>query len=144
MNRGPAAGTVMSTGWGLKTLSRDALDKIHAATLDVLKSTGVRVDSEEALKILAKEGCWVNTKTGVARFPEHIVKQALGACPSQILLAGINPDRDFMMGGREVGFTTFGTGVQVEDLETGEIRDSTKADVAQIARLTDALEHMDV
>ena len=144
MNRGPAAGTVMATGWGLKTLTRDALDKIHTATLDVLQSTGVRVDSQEALKILAKEGCWVNMKTGVVRFPEHIVKQALGTCPSQILLAGINPDRDFMMGGREVGFTTFGTGVQVEDLESGEVRDSTKADVAQIARLTDALAHMDV
>jgi trimethylamine--corrinoid protein Co-methyltransferase len=134
----------MSTGWGLKTLSHDALDKIHAATLDVLQSTGVRVDSNEALKILAKVGCWVNPKTGVVRFPEHIVKQALDTCPSQILLAGINPDRDFMMGGREVGFTTFGTGVQVEDLDTGEIRDSTKADVARIALLTDALEHMDV
>ena len=65
-------------------------------------------------------------------------------CPSQILLAGRNPDKDFMMGGREVGFTTFGTGVQIEDLETGEIRDSTKEDVAQIARITDALTHMDV
>jgi len=144
MNRGPTADTVMRTGWGLKTLSPDALEKVHAATLDVLQSTGVRVDSQEALKILAKEGCWVNTKTGVVRFPEHIVKQALDTCPSQMLLAGRNSGKDFMMGGREVGFTTFGTGVQVEDLETGEIRDSTKADVAQIARLTDALEHMDV
>jgi len=144
MKRGPTAATVMSTGWGLKTLSRDALDKIHAATLDVLQSTGVRVDSREALKILSKEGCWVNMKTGVVRFPEHIVKQALDTCPSQILLAGRKPERDFMMGGREVGFTTFGTGVQVEDLETGEIRDSTKSDVARIALLTDALEHMDV
>ena len=144
MKRGPTASTIMSTGWGLKTLTPDALDKIHAATLDVLQSTGVRVDSQEALKILDREGCWVNHKTGVVRFPEHIVKQALDTCPSQILLAGRDPDKDFMMGGREVGFTTFGTGVQVEDLETGEIRDSTKADVAQIARLTDALAHMDV
>ena len=75
MKRGPRAGMVMSTGWGLKTLTRDALDKIHAATLDVLQSTGVRVDSQEALKILAKEGCWVNVKTGVVKFPEHLVKQ---------------------------------------------------------------------
>jgi len=37
MKRGPTAGTVISTGWGLKTFSRDALDKIHAATLDVLQ-----------------------------------------------------------------------------------------------------------
>jgi len=144
MKRGPTAGTCMNTGWGLKTLTPDALDKIHAATLDVLLSTGVRVDSPEALGILDRGGCWVNRKTGVVRFPEHIVKQTLALCPSQILLAGRDPEKDFMMGGREVGFTTFGTGVQVEDLETGEIRDSTKQDVARIARITDALEHMDV
>ena len=68
MKRGPTASTVMSTGWGLKTFTRDALDKIHAATLDVMQSTGVRVDSQEALKILGQEGCWANHKTGVVKF----------------------------------------------------------------------------
>ena len=130
--------------WGLKTFSGDMLVKIHAATLDVLQSTGVRVDSEEALGILDKGGCQVNKKTGVVKFPDHRVMQALSMCPNQILLAGRSKENDFLMGGRAVGFTTFGTGVQTEDLETGEIRDSTKEDVARIARLTDALEHMDI
>jgi trimethylamine--corrinoid protein Co-methyltransferase len=65
-------------------------------------------------------------------------------CPSHILLAGRDPANDYMMGGKQVGFTTFGVGVLTEDLETGQIRESTKADVAQIARLTDALTHMDI
>lgn len=132
------------TSWGLRTFSRDALDKIHTATLDVLESTGVRVDSEEALGILEKGGCHVNKKTGVVKFPGDLVMDALSRCPSQILLAGRNRENDFMMGGTKVGFTTFGTGVQTVDLETGELRDSTKEDVARIARLTDALPHMDV
>lgn len=132
------------TSWGLKTLSQDALEKIHAATLDVLRSTGVRVDSEEALDILEKGGCRVNKKTGVVKFSDQLVMEALSMCPSQILLAGRKKENDFIMGGRTVGFTTFGTGVQTVDLETGEIRDSTKADVARIARLTDALRHMDI
>ena len=130
--------------WGLKTFSRYVLEKIHAATLDVLRSTGVRVDSEEALGILDKGGCQVNKKTAVVKFPDNLVMQALSMCPSQILLAGRDSEKDFVMGGRAVGFTTFGTGVQTEDLESGEIRDSTKEDVARIARLTDALEHMDI
>ncbi len=134
----------LTFGWELKTLSRDALDKIHASTLDVLGTTGVRVDSSEALGILKRGGCSVNTKTGVVKFPDHLVMQALSMCPNQILLAGRSSQYDFIMGGRKVGFTTFGTGVQTEDLETGEIRDSTKKDVAQIARLTDALQHMDI
>lgn len=133
----------MITGWGLKTFSPDALDKIHAATLDVLRSTGVRVDCDEALDILDKEGCWVNKTTQVARFPDHIVMQALSMCPSHVLLAGREASNDFMMGGKQIGFTTFGTGVLTEDLETGEIRESTKEDVEKIALLTDALDHMD-
>lgn len=130
--------------WGLKTFSRDKLEKIHAATLDVLRSTGVRVDSEKALGILDKGGCQVNKKTGVVKFSDHLVMESLSMCPSQILLAGRTSEKDFVMGGRTIGFTTFGTGVQTEDLETGEIRDSTKEDVARIARLTDALRHMDI
>jgi len=134
----------LSFSWGLKSLSPDALDKIHAATLDVLNATGVRVDSSEALSILDKGGCSVNTKTGVVKFPAPRVMEALALCPNQILLAGRNSRNDFIMGGTKVGFTTFGTGVQTEDLETGEIRDSTKNDLARIARLTDALQHMDI
>lgn len=144
MRNGPVAGNEMTMGWGLKTFSRDALDKIHAATLDVLRTTGVSVACDEALGILEKGGCRVNKKTQVVRFPDHLVKQALFMCPSHVLLAGRDPTHDFMIGGRQVGFTTFGTGIQTEDLETGEIRESTKKDVAKIARLTDALQHMDV
>ncbi|MBW2407973.1 MAG: trimethylamine methyltransferase family protein [Deltaproteobacteria bacterium] len=144
MRKGTVAATEMATGWGLRTFTRDALDKIHAATLDVLRSTGVSIDCDEALDILNKGGCWTNKKTRVVRFPDHIVTQALSLCPSHILLAGRNPDNDFMMGGKQVGFTTFGVGVLTEDLETGEIRESTKEDVEKIARLTDALTHMDI
>lgn len=130
--------------WGLKSISREALDKVHSATLDVLKSTGIRVDSNEALGILEKGGCQVNKKTAVVKFPKDLVMQALSYCPSQLLLAGRNKANDFTMGGTKVGFTTFGTGVQTVDLESGKIRDSTKKDVARIARLTDVLQHMDV
>ncbi len=144
MRKGTIAATEMTTGWGLKTFTRDALDKLHAATLDVLRSTGVSVDCDAALDILKKGGCWTNKKTRVVRFPDHIVTQAISMCPSHILLAGRDPDNDFMMGGKQVGFTTFGVGVFTEDLETGEIRESTKEDVAKIARLTDALTHMDI
>jgi trimethylamine--corrinoid protein Co-methyltransferase len=144
MRKATVASTEMTTGWGVKTFTRDALDKMHAATLDILRTTGVSVDCDEALDILNKGGCWTNNKTRVARFPDHIVTQALSLCPSHILLAGRNPDNDFMMGGKQVGFTTFGVGVLIEDLDTGEIRDSTKEDVEKIARLTDALPHMDI
>jgi len=144
MRKGPIAGNEMTTGWGLKTFTRDALDKIHVATLDVLQTTGVSVDCDEALDILKRGGCWVNKKTRVVRFPSHIVMETLRTCPSHVLLAGRDPTHDFMMGGREVGFSPFGTGVLVVDPETGELRESTKEDGAKTALMSDALDNVDV
>ena len=140
MRKCPVASTHMATGWGLSAFTPDALEEIHAATLDVLRTTGVSMDCDEALSIMHDAGCWVNRKTRVVRIPDHIVSQTIAICPSRILLAGRDPAHDFMMGGKQVGFTTFGVGVLTEDLETGEVRESTKEDVAQIARLTDALQ----
>ena len=40
MRKGPVAGTEVSTGWGLKTFTCDALDKIHVATLDIMETIG--------------------------------------------------------------------------------------------------------
>ncbi len=140
----PTAGTRTLNGWGLNSLTRDDLEQIHAATLEVLQSTGIYVDHPEALSILGKGGCWVNEKTKMVRFPHHLVNEAMAQCPSHILLAGRDPEQDFMMGGRKVGFTPFGTGALTQDLETNEIRESTLEDVRKMAILCDALEHVDV
>ena len=67
MRKGTVAATEMTTGWGLKTFTADALEKLHAATLDVLRTTGVSMDCDEALEILHDGGCWVNKKTRVSQ-----------------------------------------------------------------------------
>ena len=144
MRSTPSAGINSLIGWGLKSLTEDQMDQIHASTLEVMQTTGLLVDHDEALKILEKGGCWVNKKTRVVRFPKHLVNEAIRNSPSHILLAGRDPENDFMMGGKNIGFTSFGTAVLTEDLETGEIRDSTLEDVKNMAILCDALEHVDI
>lgn len=144
MRRVPSAGTRTLQGWGMNALTRDDLEQIHAATLDVLQSTGIYVDHDEALSILEKGGCWVNKKTRVVRFPSHLVNEAMDQSPSHILLAGRDPEHDFMMGGKKVGFVPFGCSALTHDLETDEIRESTLEDVKNMAILSDALEHVDV
>ncbi|MCF8070559.1 MAG: trimethylamine methyltransferase family protein [Desulfobacterales bacterium] len=144
MRKGPVAGTNSITGWGLKSFTDDMLSKIHVATLDVMETVGLLVACEEALDILERAGCWVDKKTQVVKFPQHVVMEAISTCPEQILLAGRDPKNDFMMGGKEVGFTTFGIGIYMIDLETGELRDSTQKDTEEITLLADALPHIDV
>ncbi len=144
MRRTPTAGIGTLRGWSMNTLTGDDLEQIHAATLAVLQSTGIYVDHDEALSILGEGGCWVNRKTKVVRFPQHLVTEAIAQCPSHILLAGRDSAEDFMMGGRKVGFTPFNTAALTQDLETGETRKSTLEDVRNMAILCDALEHVDV
>ncbi|MCF8068704.1 MAG: trimethylamine methyltransferase family protein [Desulfobacterales bacterium] len=144
MRRGPKAGNEAILGWGLKALSKDMIEDIHNATLEIMQTTGIRFDSDRALDIFEKGGCWVNRKTKVVRFPRHLVNDAITSCPNQIIMAGRDSRHDFMMGGREVGFTPFGVGVTTQDLETGELRDSTKADLEEMGVLIDALPHMDI
>ncbi|MCF8068745.1 MAG: trimethylamine methyltransferase family protein [Desulfobacterales bacterium] len=144
MRKSPVAGSEMFHGWRLQTMSRDALDKVHYATLDILQTTGVYIDCDEALDFYDKGGCWVNRKTRVVRIPPYIVNDAVKQAPAEFVTAGRDPKHDYMMGGRRTGFTNFNVGVITEDLETGEMNTSTKEDLARMVRLSDALEHIDI
>ena len=58
----------------LKILSEEQVEAIHRAALDVLEVTGVRFESERALKLLEKSGCRVNYDQRRARFPTGLVE----------------------------------------------------------------------
>jgi len=125
---------------GFDVLGTAGREAIHDATLDVLENVGVKVPVEEALDLLDAAGCLVDACAETVRFPRRIVEEALESTPGTILLASRDGGRDYLMGGRSVGYTNFGEGIRVYDLETGEHRDSTLDDLALIARLCDALE----
>jgi trimethylamine--corrinoid protein Co-methyltransferase len=48
------------------------------------------------------------------------------------------------VGGRRINFTNFGEGINMVDIDTGEVRPSTKQDVKDIAKVVDACEHYGV
>ena len=49
-----------------------------------------------------------------------------------------------MLGDGRVNWIPFGCGIKTKDLETGEIRNTTKQDIADNARITEALPEYDV
>ncbi len=143
MRKGITAGALTHMGWGLKSLTEDDIIKVHDGSLDVLKKTGIEIDCEEALDICQKGGCKVNKKTKVVKFPPHLVEEAMARCPSKVLLAGRDPENDFLTGHREVGFTNFGVGLQTEELDGKTVRDSTFQDLKDFVQLCDALDTVD-
>jgi len=125
---------------GLQVLSDDQKARIHGATLEVLRRTGVRVLVPEVRELLGRAGCWVDGER--VRMPPHLIEWAIRVAPKRIAMC----DRDgaaamFLEGYRSY----YGTGSDtpfVIDAYSGERRPSVLSDVANVARLVDALPHI--
>jgi trimethylamine--corrinoid protein Co-methyltransferase len=127
---------------GFRMFTDAQLAEIHQATLEVLRHTGVRVYEAESLALLQDAGCTV-TDDSLVRFPASAVEDALHSAPSRVVMCDrTGQPRMYLEGHR----TYFGTGSDLpntRDLESGERRPSLLSDVQQVARLVDALAHLD-
>ena len=143
MKRNPHAGGARSRGLSVNVFTESELDDIHLATLEILERTGVFVEDDEALDIFKDGGCRVDRETRIVKIPPHVVEDAIRSAPSRYTLYGRDPKNDFVMEPGRVAFTNFSEGIRVIDVDTGELRDSTKRDIADIARLNDYLSELD-
>lgn len=125
-----------------RILSKDDLDAIHWATLDILKETGIRiVEGEEVLKLLKDKGCTVDFTKETVFFSPSMVEEALKRASKVVTVySPRNSKLDYKIDGRHVYFDTDGLNVNTADLETGEWRSSTGDDVAKIVKVTNALD----
>ena len=110
-------------------------DAIHRTLAEV----GVRFPLARALDVLERGGCRVDRASQVALLPEQVVRAALQAAPKAPLLAARDPRCDIILDGSACHLSNDGCGVRVIDPHSGELRPSTKADVADSARFVDAM-----
>ncbi|MDA3939418.1 MAG: trimethylamine methyltransferase family protein [Spirochaetia bacterium] len=123
-------------------LSDEQIKQVNEYALRMMEEIGCRVQSEEALDILSRAGCDV-TNPDKIKIPRKLVLEALEAAPSQIEVFSL--DGELAMELKE-GSSNYGTGSDCPttiDLDTGERRDSSKDDVARLARFSDALPNID-
>jgi trimethylamine--corrinoid protein Co-methyltransferase len=123
--------------WGV--LGPAEIELLEQAILHTLADVGVRFPLEHALDALERGGCRVDRASRVARLPEGVVRAALKVAPKAPLLAARDPQCDIVLDGSACHLSNDGCGVRVVDPETGELRASTKRDVADSARFVDAL-----
>lgn len=125
----------------LETFSDDELDSIHSATLEILKETGINVESEDALEIFHGAGAEIERRGegGIVRIPARIVEECIRSAPERIVLYGSEPEYDCVVEPGSLTFTLLGENVRVNDLCTGENRPCTKQDLASATRVADAL-----
>jgi trimethylamine--corrinoid protein Co-methyltransferase len=123
----------------LTILSEEQVEATHRATLDVLEVTGVRFESQRALKLLEKGGCQVDYDQRRARFPTDLVEECLRKCPSTFRLRARNPENDVHLGGNTTYFCP-SPGMRIVDLDTWEQRPATIQENHDAVKVIDALQ----
>ena len=125
----------------LKYLTQSQMEDIHLATLEILATTGVYIDNEEALKLLKDAGAIIKGK--IVKYPEYLVKQALATAPSRVVMANRHGERVMFLEGRRNYYGTGSGNPYTIDLYTGEWRDACKQDVINGAIVNDYLPNID-
>ena len=128
----------------ISLLSEAALEEIHARTLGVLWTTGVKYASRKALRVLADAGARIDDERRVAHIPAALVKSALETVPRTCLLAGRVPGRDALLDGSSTYVTLDGSAAYTLDRESGERRAATLRDLSQAVTIGDYLPEVGV
>jgi len=119
-------------------------DVVHSESIECLEKLGVLVHSQLVLKMLKSAGAEVDLKKEIAKLPEDLVKKAVKNAPKEITLAARDQKRDLKIPVSRYPFvSTGGVTVFMTDIETGERRKATSRDLADFARLADALDPID-
>ena len=120
------------------SVAPESLDRLQAATLRILETTGVRFDSEQALSVLRHAG--VRLDGAVARFNARQVEWALAAAPRTYDLYDREGRKTTTRGAPDqVWFSAGGGATNVLDWRNGQVRPFTLVDAIETAKLTDCL-----
>ena len=124
----------------LNILTQEEIQQIHAATLNIIETVGIRFPSNKALEILANHGALVDEARMIARIPSRIMEEYLALMPPTYTLAALDPELDLSLDGNHSHLGTDGCGVEIIDAFSGERRRTTKKDVSDVSRVADYLD----
>ena len=121
----------------LDMLSKSFVDQIVSEALDVLGKTGVLVENDEALRLLADAGCECKGQT--VSFKENLVEESLKTTPHSIKVYDRSGDLAMNLEGDAIHFDPGSGALTILDPVTLEERDPVTKDLVRFATLTDAL-----
>ncbi len=125
----------------LKVLNREQALAIHTAALEILEKTGFKMEHPGVLEILVDAGCRV-LNNGRVSLPAYLVEEALGSAPRQIALYDQKGNKTMPLVDNNPFYGTGSDATFTIDLETGQRRRAILKDVANFAKVADALENI--
>lgn len=144
MTRNARANYLHKSGFSLNMFTDDEFQQVHLATLEVLWQEGINVENEEAMKLFEDAGAVVDRSARKVKIKPYMVEEAIASAPSTVVMCGRDPEKDCVLDSSRVNFTTFGAGVGIYDIDSNEYRATVLQDVADTARVADAVNTVDI
>ena len=115
-------------------LGEDGVAAIHNGAMTILEDIGIEFLNEEALALFREAGCTVSGTN--VRMGRDWVMEMVGQAPSQFEITPRNPDRKLTIGGNQILFGNVSSPPNFFDLELGKKVPGTRAQCANLLRLT--------
>jgi trimethylamine--corrinoid protein Co-methyltransferase len=126
-----------------QVLTREKIEHLHAATLDVMENVGMRIGGAEARRMLAAAGCPVDGE-GIAKIGRDLVAEALAGAPGKLKLYRRTGDCAMILDRQHpVYFGCHADMLEIVDPLTGKVRPFRKADIETMCRVANELPGID-
>jgi trimethylamine--corrinoid protein Co-methyltransferase len=127
----------------LSLLTQDLIERIVDEAYQLLLKPGIKVQNEEARKLLFDAGAQVDEETMVVRIPAQIAKAALNTVPRTFQLFDYDGNPTVEYGGDKVQFDPGSSGISVLDPDTLEQKTAETADLIRLLKVAEQLPQYD-
>ncbi len=129
-------------GGGITHLSDEQVQKIHAASLEILEGKGVQLHLPAAIDLLKKAGAKVSDDN-LVHIPPKLVESALSTVPKEVTLFDRYGNPVMPLGADRCFFGPGSDCLNIIDHRTGERREPILQDVINGVTICDALPNID-
>jgi trimethylamine--corrinoid protein Co-methyltransferase len=128
----------------LQFLSPQDIQAVHDTSLKILRDVGMRIHHSGVLERLADAGAFVNRHTGIARFSEMQVMEALESSGKRFMVHGRDPGRVARYGYGDINLISSPGQYAWFDHHGGPRREPVLQDAVHAARVGDALPNITI
>jgi trimethylamine--corrinoid protein Co-methyltransferase len=126
-----------------QVLSKDEIETIHSATLELLENVGIKIDCEDTRKLLQEFGAQLDQNSDFVKFPESLVKEQLKKVPNSFTLHGPDGSYSIEINRDNIYFLPIGAPVKMYDpTKKKGVRKSLLEDTIKQMQIVDQSEHL--
>ena len=127
----------------LELLDKETIERVLAEAHELLWDPGVRIHSDEALKLVADAGATVDLASKVARIPAELVDKAVQTVPSSFYLHDFEGTPVVHYGDDDVQFDPGSAAIEILDYGATRSRPPITADFVAYIKLAEMLPELD-